>query len=52
MANWSTVDVVILSVVAFIAISTLVRLMINRRDTLLRDLNEQARRAKAAEAEE
>jgi hypothetical protein len=47
MANWTNGDVLILGVAAFIAVSALVRLMLHRRDELLSDLEEQARRAKA-----
>ncbi|MEX2141295.1 MAG: hypothetical protein WD894_18665 [Pirellulales bacterium] len=52
MANWTTADIVILGVVAFIAMTALVRLMLHRRDELLSDLEEQARGAKAKKAAE
>ena len=52
MANWTTADVLILGVVAFIAVSTLVRLMLHRRDELLKDLEKQAHQAKAQKAAE
>ena len=52
MANWTTADVLILGVAAFIAVTTLVRLMIHRRDELLNDLEKQARQAKAQKAAE
>jgi hypothetical protein len=47
MANWTTADVAILGVAAFIAVTSLVRLMLNRRDSLVRELHEQAQQAKA-----
>lgn len=50
MANWTTADIAILGVAAFIAVTALVRLMLHRRDELLSDLDEQARRAKADKA--
>jgi hypothetical protein len=46
MANWTTVDWIILGVAAFVAVTSLVRLMVQRRDSLVRDLDEQAKRAK------
>jgi hypothetical protein len=46
MADWTTTDFVILGIVGFIAVTTLVRLMTNRRDELMQDLQQQARRAK------
>jgi hypothetical protein len=52
MANWTTADVLILGVAAFIAVSALVRLMLHRRDELLNDLEKQARQAKAQKASE
>ena len=52
MANWTSADVLILGVVAFIAVSALVRLMIHRRDELLTDLEKQARQAKTQKAAE
>jgi hypothetical protein len=52
MANWTTADVVILGVAAFIAISALVRLMLHRRDELLNDLEKQASHAKAQKSAE
>ena len=52
MANWTTADVLILGVAAFIAVSALVRLMLHRRDELLNDLEKQAHQAKAQKAEE
>ena len=52
MANWTTADFLILGVAAFIAVSALVRLMLHRRDELVNELEEQARRAKAKKADE
>ena len=52
MANWTTADVLILGVAAFIAVSALVRLMLHRRDELVNDLEKQARQAKAQKAAE
>ena len=51
VANWTTADVLILGIVAFIAVTALVRLMLHRRDELLTDLEDQARRAKANKAD-
>ena len=50
MANWTAADLAILAVAAFIAVTTLVRLMINHRNSLVRELEEQAHRAKQAAA--
>ena len=50
MGNWTTADAVILGVAAFIAVTALVRLMLHRRDELVNDLEDQARRAKAKKA--
>ena len=47
MANWTTADIVILGVAAFVAVTSLVRLMLHRRDELVRELHEQAQQAKA-----
>jgi hypothetical protein len=47
MANWTTADIVILGVAAFVAVTSLVRLMLHRRDELVRDLHDQAQQAKA-----
>ena len=46
MADWTTADFVILAIVGFIAVTTLVRLMLHRRDELVQDLQKQARLAK------
>ncbi len=46
MADWTTADYVILAIVGFVAVTTLVRLMLNRRDEVVQDLQQQARRAK------
>jgi hypothetical protein len=46
MADWTTADFVILAIVGFIAISSLVRLMLHRRNELVQDLQKQARHAK------
>jgi hypothetical protein len=46
MADWTTADFVILAIVGFVAVRALVRLMLNRRDEVLQDLQQQARRAK------
>lgn len=54
MANWTTWDWIILAVAGYLAVMTLVRLMIRRRDSLVKELEAQAereRRRKAAEAE-
>ncbi len=50
MANWTTADILILGVAGFFAVTTLVRLMIHRRDTLIRELEEQAAHAARAAA--
>jgi hypothetical protein len=50
MANWTTADIVILCVAAFVAVTTLVRLMLHRRDELVRELHEQAQQAKAGKS--
>jgi hypothetical protein len=47
MANWTTVDFAILGVAVFVAVTSLVRLMLHRRDELVRELHEQAKQAKA-----
>jgi len=47
MANWTTADFVILGVAAFVAVTSLVRLMLHRRDELVRELHDQAQQAKA-----
>lgn len=47
MANWTTADIAILCVVAFVAVTSLVRLMLHRRDELVRELHDQAQQAKA-----
>jgi hypothetical protein len=47
MANWTTADIVILGVAGFLAVTSLVRLMLHRRDELVTDLENQARKAKA-----
>jgi hypothetical protein len=51
MAGWTTADFAILGVAGFIAVTTLVRLMNNRRDELLRSLEQQAEQAKQAKTE-
>jgi hypothetical protein len=51
MAHWTTADWVILVVSGFIAVTSLVRLMLGRRDALARELDEQARRTKRSAAE-
>ena len=51
MANWTTADLAILGMAAFIAVTALVRLMLHRRDELLSDLEQQARHAKASKAD-
>jgi hypothetical protein len=48
MANWTTADFVILGVAAFVAVTSLVRLMLHRRNELIRELHEQAQEAKAS----
>jgi hypothetical protein len=50
MANWTTADFVILSVAAFVAVTSLVRLMLHRRNELVRELHEQAQQAKASKS--
>jgi hypothetical protein len=52
MTNWTTADVVILVLAGFLAVTSLVRLMLHRRDELVANLEEQARRAKAKKAAE
>ena len=52
MSNWTTADVVILGVAGFLAVTSLVRLMLHRRDELVTELEEQARRAKRKEPAE
>jgi hypothetical protein len=47
MANWTTADIVILCIAAFIAVTSLVRLMLHRRDELVRELHDEAEHAKA-----
>jgi hypothetical protein len=47
MANWTTADIVILGVAAFIAVTSLVRLMLHRRDELVRELHDEAQQAKS-----
>jgi len=51
MAGWTTADFAILAVAGFFAVTSLVRLMINRRDELLRSLEEQAQQARQAKVE-
>ena len=51
MAGWTTADFAILGVAAFIAVTSLVRLMNARRDELLRSLEEQAQQARQAKTE-
>jgi hypothetical protein len=51
MADWTTADYVILAIVGFIAVTTLVRLMLHRRNELVQDLQKQARRAKQVNEE-
>jgi hypothetical protein len=46
MAGWTSADYVIFAVAGFVAITSLVRLMVLRRDALIRDLDEQAKRAR------
>jgi hypothetical protein len=46
MADWTTADFVILAIAGFIAVTTLVRLMLHRRNEIVQDLQNQARRAK------
>jgi hypothetical protein len=48
MANWTTADFAILGVAAFVAVTSLVRLMLHRRDALVRELHDQAQQAKAS----
>jgi hypothetical protein len=50
MANWTTADFVILGIAAFIAVTSLVRLMLHRRDEIVRELHEQAQQAKASKS--
>jgi hypothetical protein len=45
MANWTTADIVILCIAAFIAVTSLVRLMLHRRDELVRELHDEAQQA-------
>jgi hypothetical protein len=52
MANWTTTDIVILGVAGFLAVTSLVRLMLHRRDELVSELENQARKAKAKKAGE
>ena len=47
MANWTTADIVILCVAAFVAVSSLVRLMLHRHNELVRELHDEAQHAKA-----
>ncbi len=42
MANWTAWDYAILAVAAYVAVTVLVRLMTNRRATLLTELEQQA----------
>ena len=51
MAGWTTADFAILGIAAFIAVTSLVRLMNNRRDELLRNLEEQAQQARQTKTE-
>ncbi|HJS07258.1 MAG TPA: hypothetical protein VJ809_06340 [Pirellulales bacterium] len=46
MANWTTADIAILCVAAFVAVTSLVRLMLHRRDELVRELHDEAQQAK------
>jgi hypothetical protein len=52
MANWTTIDWMILGVAGFVAVTSLVRLMVQRRDALVRDLDEHAKRAKTTTSKE
>jgi hypothetical protein len=45
MANWTTADIVILCIAAFIAVTSLVRLMLHRRDELVRELHDESQQA-------
>jgi hypothetical protein len=47
MGNWTTADVVIMCIAAFVAVSSLVRLMLHRRNELVRELHDEAQHAKA-----
>jgi hypothetical protein len=47
MANWTTADFAILGIAAFVAVTSLVRLMLHRRDELVRELHDEAQQAKA-----
>jgi len=51
MADWTTADFAILGIGGFIAVTSLVRLMIQRRNSVVRDLDEQIRLAKVAAEE-
>ena len=51
MAGWTTADFAILGIAAFIAVTTLVRLMNSRRDELLRSLEQQAEQARQTKSE-
>jgi hypothetical protein len=50
MADWTTADFLIPGVAAFVAVTSLVRLMLHRRNELVRELHDQAQQAKATKS--
>jgi hypothetical protein len=51
MGEWTAADFAILGIGGFIAVTSLVRIMIQRRNSVVRDLDEQIQLAKVAAEE-